>query len=289
MEKNVKLAKYSRFCVGGVAEYFYTPTDTEELINFIKNKQYKLPINVIGAGSNLIFKNELIKGTFIYTKNLNNIELNEDYIKVGSGVLNSKLFNFAKSNDISGFEFLGCIPGTVGGSCRMNAGCYNKEIKDILFEIKTIDLNGNIKTYTKEECNFDYRYCGLDENLIILEATFIKPAKGNKEIIENTFKEMLDKKLASQPINEKTCGSTFKNTSDEPAWKIINKIGLQGKNINGVAFSEKHANFLVNYSSDDSQDLIYMIELAKNKAKSELNVDLELEVKIIGNTNENIE
>ena len=283
IKKNIDLSKFSKFEVGGIAEFLFIPQNLNELINFIKSKNYKPPLHIVGAGSNLLFDDGIIIGTTILTTQLNNIKINKDNIIAECGVLNSKLFNFTKNNNIGGFEFLGCIPGTVGGACKTNAGCYNSEIKDILINIKTIDLYGNIKTFTTEECNFEYRKIGLDNNLIFLEASFKINTKKDKNDIEATFKEMMNKKITSQPINEKTCGSTFKNPKEMPAWKVIQEIGLQNVDFNGVKFSEKHANFLVNVNSNNSQDIKNLIDIAIKKAKEQLNIDLQLEIQIIGN------
>lgn len=282
MERNIDLSKYSKFGVGGKAEYLFTPKTIEELVDFIKNKKYIAPLNIVGAGSNVLFEDGLIKGTIVSTKNLNKVELQDGFIYAECGVLNSKLFNFTKNNNFGGFEFLGCIPGTIGGSCRMNAGCYGKEMKDVIFDVEVLDFDGNIRTYSLEECGFGYR-TSLLNNLIVLSTRFKIGIIEDKVIIEENFKKMIEEKMNSQPINEKTCGSTFKNLPNMPAWKVIKELGLQDVDYNGVKYSQKHANFLVNVSSNRSKDICDLIELTKNRAKKELNIDLELEIQIIGN------
>ena len=283
MEQNIDLSKYSKFAVGGKAEYLFTPNTIEELVDFIKNKKYIAPLNIVGVGSNILFKDELIKGTVISTKNLNKVELKDDFICAECGVLNSKLFNFAKNNNFGGFEFLGCIPGTIGGSCRMNAGCYGREMKDVVFDVEVLDFDGNVKVYNLEQCGFGYRTSLLENNLIVLSVRFKTETFEDKTIIEENFKKMIEEKIKSQPINERTCGSTFKNLPNMPAWKVIKELGLQDVDFNGVKFSEKHANFLVNVSSNSANDIINLINLTKNRAKKELNIDLELEIQIIEN------
>lgn len=283
MEQNIDLSKYSKFAVGGKAEYLFTPNTIEELVDFIKNKKYIAPLNIVGVGSNILFKDELIKGTVISTKNLNKVELKDDFIYAECGVLNSKLFNFAKNNNFGGFEFLGCIPGTIGGSCRMNAGCYGREMKDVVFDVEVLDFDGNVKVYNLEQCGFGYRTSLLKNNLIVLSVRFKTETFEDKTIIEENFKKMIEEKMKSQPINERTCGSTFKNLPNMPAWKVIKELGLQDVDFNGVKFSEKHANFLVNVSSNSANDIINLINLTKNRAKKELNIDLELEIQIIEN------
>lgn len=287
MLKNVDLSKYTRFRAGGVAENFFEPETQEELISFLKNKDYAAPLNVLGAGSNLLVMDGLIKGSIICTKKLNKIYKKDDNIITECGATTTKLFNFAKNSNVGGFEFLACIPGTVGGACKTNAGCYGSEIKDLLVKIKVVDFNGNVKFVDIDECGMSYRANNLPENFIYLEAYFKANQNATKEVIESKFNEMLLKKKASQPLDENTCGSTFKNVSDDlPAWKIIQRLGLQGVDFNGVKFSEKHANFLINCNNTKSENILNLINLAKNKAKSELKIDLELEIKIMGNKNE---
>lgn len=286
IENNIDLSKYSKFCVGGKAEYFFAPKNIDELISFIKDKTYHKPVNIVGAGSNILFDDGIIKGTVISTEKLNNIKIIDNLISAECGVLNSKLFNFAKNNNIGGFEFLGCIPGSVGGSCKSNAGCYKQEIKDVLFDITTIDYDGNLKTFSNEECGFTYRNINLDKNLIFLNITFKIDKIIDKKIIEDNFKNMLAEKIKTQPIKEKTCGSTFKNNDIEPAWKTIQKLGLQDVDFDGVKFSEKHANFLINNNSKNSKNIKNLIDLTIKKAKNELNIDLELEIQLINNEND---
>lgn len=283
MEQNIDLSNYSKFGVGGKAEYFFTPNSIGELVDFIKNKKYTKPINVVGAGSNILFEDGLIKGTVISTRKLNNIELKDGFICAECGVLNSKLFNFAKNNNFGGFEFLGCIPGSIGGSCRMNAGCYGREMKDIVFDVEILDFNGNIKNYSLEECGFGYRTSLLNKDVIVLSVKFKTDIIENKTIIETNFNKMIEEKIKSQPINEKTCGSTFKNPPHIPAWKVIKELGLQDVDFNGVKYSQKHANFLINVNSSRAKNIYNLIKLTKDRAKKELNIDLELEIQIIGN------
>ncbi len=283
--KNKNLAKYSNFGVGGNADYLFIPKTKMELILFLrrlKKIKNKNPITVIGAGSNILIRDGGIRGIVIITKELNKIEIKKTRIVAECGVLNSKFFNKVKEKEISGYEFLGCIPGTIGGACKMNAGCYGNEIKDYLISIKTIDVEGKIKTYSTNECNMEYRKNNLPDDLIFLEATFKINKKKDKKEIDEIFKNMINKKIETQPVNAKTCGSTFKNLSNLPAWKVIKDIGLQGINFDGANFSGKHANFLINDGAKSSKGLENAINTAIEKAKKELNINLELEIKILG-------
>ena len=283
---NVDLSKYTRFKTGGIAEVFFEPETQKELIDFLKNKQYKKPLNIIGACSNILIMDGLIRGTVINTKKLNKVKIENNFLITECGALNSKVFSVARQNEIANFEFLGCIPGTIGGACKTNAGCYNFELKDILEKVKVVDFDGNIKYYTIEECKMEYRKNNLPSNLIYLEL-FFKIEKTTRENIDNIFKEMFFKKKNSQPIYENTCGSTFKNIDkNTPAWKIIQELKLQNIDFNGVCYSDKHANFLINKNNKYSKNIKDLIDLTIYRAKKELNINLELEIQIMENKDE---
>ena len=279
--KNINLAKYSWFQVGGNAEYFFEPKNLEELQNFLKNNDKN--ITIIGGGSNLLIRDGSIDGVVILLKNnFQNIELKDNILIADCGTLNSKLYNFAKNNNIGGYEFLGTIPGTLGGAIRGNAGCYGSEIKDFLISIEAIDFNGNIYNFSNKDCNFQYRKNNLPENLIFTKAFLKADTKKEKKEIEKTFNEMLEKRLNSQPHGVKTCGSTFKNPTEKPAWKIIQELGYQNKEINGAKMSEKHANFMINTGNAKAADLEHLGNLIIKEAKEKQNIDLEWEIRIIG-------
>ncbi|MDR2078013.1 MAG: UDP-N-acetylmuramate dehydrogenase [Rickettsiales bacterium] len=282
-KKNENLSKYSNFRTGGFAETLFIPDSKDSLINFLRANAGKQKITVIGGGSNLLIRDGNLEGVTIVTKDLNRISQIDDTIVAECGATTIKLFNFAKNLGFGNFEFLGCIPGTVGGACRMNAGCYGFEIKDILISLEAVDFQGNVSVFDVENCKMKYRKTDLPEDLIFLEAAFDAGVPREKQEIEKIFSEMMDKKLESQPLQAKTCGCTFKNPSGglPPAWQIIKDLGLQGKNFGGAKFSEKHANFMVNCGNASSTDLENLINLAKNEAKKRMNIDLELEIKII--------
>jgi len=281
--ENTSLARYSWFQVGGNAEVAFKPADLDDLQNFLKNIDKNIPITVIGGGSNMLIRDGGVDGVVIILKDsFKNIELKNNTIEVECGVLNSKLYDFAKKNQIGNYEFIGTIPGTIGGAIRGNAGCYGSETKDILISVTAIDLNGNIKVFSKEECNFEYRKNNLPSDLIFIKAILKADTKKSMADIENTYNEMIQKRNSSQPQGVKTCGSTFKNMPDMPAWKIVQQLGYQGKEINGAKMSEKHANFMVNTGTATAKNLEELGEMIRVDAKNKLNLDLEWEIKIIG-------
>ncbi|MDR0423455.1 MAG: UDP-N-acetylmuramate dehydrogenase [Rickettsiales bacterium] len=270
--KSENLSKYNWFQVGGNADVFI-PDNKNELMDFLKKNNDR--IVVLGGGSNVLIKNQ-VDAIFILTKNFNKIEIENGFLKVGCGILNSKLYTFCRDNEVGGYEFLGTIPGTLGGAIRGNAGCYDNEIKDFLIEFETIDYNGNIKIFKKKDCNFEYRKNNLPENLIFTSA-LLKIQNSTKNEIETKYNGFLEKRK-SQPVG-RTAGSTFKNLPDRAAWKVVEELGYKGKEINGVKMSEKHANFLMNINGD-ANDIENLINMIKNDAKK-VGIDLELEIKII--------
>ena len=275
------LSKYSYFRTGGKVRAMFFPRTLPELAFFLKRVNKDIQLFVIGAGSNLLIRDSGFDGVVINIKYFDETYIREKRIFCGCGVLNSKLFNFAKKNSIGGYEFLGLIPGTVGGSCKMNAGCYGQCMADILEYIDTIDFNGNVKRYYRDDFELGYRYNSISDNVIFTNVCLKVNKIEARRVVEQIFEEKLLKKKETQPINAKTCGSTFKNLPDMPAWKIIQELGFQGVNFNGVKMSEKHANFLVN-KNGTSTDIENLIKNIQEKAKLEKNIDLELELKILG-------
>ncbi|MDD2840104.1 MAG: UDP-N-acetylmuramate dehydrogenase [Rickettsiales bacterium] len=280
---NSSLAKYSWFQAGGNADIIFKPKDLDDLKSFLSQIDKKIPIIIIGGGSNILIRDKGFRGAVIILKDaLNNINLKDDKLEIDAGVLNSKIYQFAKENEIGGYEFLGTIPGTIGGAARGNAGCYNSEIKDFLISIEAIDFNGKIHNFKNEDCKFEYRKNNLPNNLIFTKIILKANTKKSKEEIEKLYKEMMEKRLASQPHGVKTCGSTFKNPVEKPAWKIIQELGFQNKEINGAKMSEKHANFMVNTGTATATDLENLGNLIIKEAKEKQNIRLEWEIRIIG-------
>ena len=178
--KNIDLSKYTRFKSGGVAEIFFEPQNQEDLVTFLRKKEYRKPLNIIGAGSNLLIMDGIINGTVINTQRLNKVSFDNNLLVAEAGALNSKLYNIAKNSGIAGFEFLACIPGTVGGACKMNAGCYGFEVKDILSKIKVVDIDGNVNFINVDDCGMSYRKNNLPDNVFYLEAYFKTNNKDKK-------------------------------------------------------------------------------------------------------------
>ena len=285
-DQNVKLSNYSWFNLGGPAEYFFKPNDKKQLIEFlIEAKVNKINTTVLGAGSNTLIRDKGIKGVVIKLgSNFSFTKLVDvNIIEVGAATLDRKVANFAKDNNIADFEFLSCIPGSIGGAIIMNSGCYENEISKILLSIKVIDINKCIeKEINYKDIKFNYRGTNLSKDLIIISAKF-KGKTDIKDEIEKRQIEMVEKKKLSQPNQVKTCGSTFKNIDKQKkAWMLIKEAGCNELAIGDAIISKKHCNFFVNNGKARSADIENLIKKVKEIVYAKTGVNLELEIKIIG-------
>ena len=286
ISKDVKLSNYSWFNLGGPAEFFFKPENKIQLMEFLKeNLKNKLRITILGAGSNTLIRDNGIKGVVIKLgsgfSRINIID--KDIIEVGAAVLDRKISNFAKLNEIGNLEFLSCIPGSIGGAVIMNSGCYGDDISKILISIKVIDLKDcTEKEFTRENIKFFYRGTNLPKNLIITSVK-LKGKISSENLIEKKQKELIEKKKISQPSQIKTCGSTFKNTSDgKKAWQLIKEAGCDNYKEGDASISKKHCNFFVNNGKAKSADIEKLIYKVREDVSKKAGVNLELEIKIIG-------
>ena len=282
--KNIMLSKYSWFGLGGPAEILFKPESKEELSSFLnKFKKINEDINIIGAGSNTLIRDGGVKGiTIKLSSKFSHIKmLSENVVEVGAATLDRKLASYAIENSITNFEFLSCIPGSIGGGIVMNTGCYGYDISKILISIEVIDYSGNIKTIKNTDINFYYRGCDLPKNLIILSAK-LQGKLSNKEAIEKKQTELIAVKKKSQPSRTKTCGSTFKNLKDKKAWELIKESNCDKMQVGDAQISDKHCNFFVNKGKATAKEIEELIQKVKKKVLQETGVNLELEIKIIG-------
>ena len=278
------LSKLNWFNIGGKAKIFLFVNSLKDLSIFLKKYRNRGKIFVLGAGSNVLF-DENYEGAIIKLgKNFNNItKLNDNLIISGSSCLDKKLSEFAMENHIEGFEFLSCIPGSIGGGIRMNAGCYGREFKDIIVSIQAIDFTGKVLTIPFSDINFNYRSTSLPKDLIYLSATF-KGKLSKKDIIKIKMDELKSKKELSQPLRVKTSGSTFKNPIDQTnkkVWELIREsidINEVNKLFGDAMVSEKHCNFLINKEKASSKDMKNLINFIKENVYKKTGVKLELEI-----------
>ena len=279
------LKKKNWFNIGGKSKVFYKANNLKELINFLKKVEDKEKIFILGAGSNTLITDNLYDGIVIkLSKDFNNISLlKDDIIIAGSGVLDKTLSDFAMKNNLSGFEFLSCIPGTIGGGIRMNAGCFGNEFKDILISIQAIDKKGNILTIPVNDINFGYRKNDISEDLIFLSASF-KGIKSEYKKIENQTKKLKREKEKNQPTRIKTSGSTFKNPilqTKKKVWELIKDSVPLNKRFGDACISEKHCNFFVNKGNASFDDMKQLIDFVSKNVLEKTGISLEKEIKIL--------
>ncbi|MDC1185964.1 UDP-N-acetylmuramate dehydrogenase [Candidatus Pelagibacter ubique] len=279
------LKKSNWFNIGGQTKVYFRPDNLPDLILFLKKFGEKEKIHILGAGSNTLISDEKFDGVVIKLgKNFSNISiLPNDVIIAGSACLDKKLSDFALNNGIGGFEFLACIPGTIGGGLKMNAGCFNKEFKDVLVSIQAIDKNGQVLTIPASKVIFKYRSNDLKEDLIFLSASF-KGTKKNKEEIENEVLELKKKKDKAQPTKLKTSGSTFKNPidqTDKKVWELIKDSVPLDISFGDAHISNKHCNFFVNKNNASFEDMNKLIEFVKTSVEKKTGIVLEKEIKIL--------
>ena len=279
------LKKKNWFNIGGQSKVFYKAEDLRELINFLKKLNNGEKIFILGAGSNTLITDKLYDGVVIkLSKNFNNISLlGDDIIVAGSAVLDRSLSEFAMKNNLSGFEFLSCIPGTIGGGIRMNAGCFGREFKDILLSIQAIDKNNNVITIPSKDIKFDYRKNSLSEDLIFLSASF-KGTKSYSTRINDEMTILKKEKEKNQPTKIKTSGSTFKNPvgqTNKKVWELIKESVPLDKKFGDACISEKHCNFFVNKGNAKFEDMKMLIDFVAKNVLEKTGISLETEIKIL--------
>ena len=277
------LSKLSWFNIGGPAKVLFRPKNLQELSIFFRRIKGINKIKVLGAGSNILIRDGGFDGVIIkFGRSFSHLSLfDSNTIIAGASALDKNVSNFALENSLSGFEFLSCIPGSVGGAIRMNSGCYGEDISGIIVSVQVMDFNGNIKVIQSSGIKFHYRGSNLDNNLIFISATF-KGKKDNKSNIQKKMNTSMEQKKITQPSKIKTCGSTFKNSENQKAWKLIKESGCAGMKVGDAQISEKHCNFFVNTGNAKSKDLEKLIYQVQNKVLNKTGINLELELQIIG-------
>ena len=287
--ENVKfdynLKKKNWFNIGGKTKIYYKANNLKELIKFLKKIEDKDKIFVLGGGSNTLITDKTYNGVVIkLSSNFNNISLlSDDIIIAGSAVSDKSLSEFALANNLGGFEFLSCIPGTIGGGIKMNAGCFGREFKNILVSIQAINKSGKVTTISARDIHFKYRDSKLSDDLIFLSASF-KGFKKNLNLIENEMIKLKKKKELTQPTRIKTSGSTFKNPldqTDKKVWQLIKESVPFEKSFGDACISKKHCNFFVNKGDAKFEDMKRLIEFVSESVLKKTGVKLEREIKIL--------
>ena len=282
---NQSIKNLNWFNIGGKTKIFFKPKSLKSLIEYLKLYNLRGKIFILGNGSNVLFDDDTYQGTVIKLgKSFSNITLlDNETIIAGAATSQKKVSEFAKDNNISGLEFMSCIPGSIGGGIRMNSGCFKKEFKDILISIQLVDFKGLVRSIPANKINFNYRSIELPKDLIFLSAT-LKGKKKNSEQISKYMNELNKIKNMAQPTKIKTSGSTFKNPinqSDKKVWELIRASVDNEISYGDAVISKKHANFFVNKKNAKSDDMKSLINFVKKKVKDQTGIKLELEIVVV--------
>jgi UDP-N-acetylmuramate dehydrogenase len=285
IQKNIKLAPYTTFKIGGPADYFFVAKTKEDLVKAIKvARKFKLPFFILAGGSNLLISDKGFKGLVIKNQS-SKFEIIDSRITTETGVALRELVNASAELGLTGFEWLVGIPGTIGGAVRGNAGAFGKSMADLVktVEVLEIDSKLEIKNYKLEDCKLNYRNSIFKEkeNLVILSIE-LQLEKGDKREIKENIKRYLSYRKEKHPLNFPSAGSIFKNPENSSAGKIIEQCSLKGKKIGQAQISEKHANFIINLGEAKAEDILGLINLIKREVKEKIGIELEEEIKILG-------
>lgn len=275
------LAKHTTLRVGGPARVFVQPTDKDAFIKIIElARELSLDFKIIGKGSNLLASDDVFEGIIIQTdKGLNDMTLRGNVVTVGAGVSDVKLAKEVAKMGLSGLEFLSGIPGTIGGAIFMNAGAYKKEISDVLVKVQILNEKNELIWLDKKDLEFSYRKSILQQrpDWLVVEAV-LQLETGNPEDILATIKSRKEKRMASQPLEMPSAGSTFRNPDDHQAWELIAEAGLRGYSVGGAQVSDKHTNFVINSNKATAQNIADVIEYVKQTVYEKYNLVLQQEI-----------
>lgn len=281
---NEPLRKYSFTKTGGNAEVLVKLTNEQDLQNVIKySKENNIELTILGNGSNVLISDNGIAGIVAITSDMNKIELLDgDVISCYAGLTLKELTDFCIENSLTNLEFSCGIPGSVGGAIFMNAGAYGGEMKEVVQKVEVFTKAGEKKIYTNEQMEFSYRHSVIQETKEIISRVYFQMKKGNKEEIISKVEELNKMRADKQPLEYPSCGSVFKRPEGYFAGKLIQDAGLQGLTVGGAQVSKKHAGFMVNIDSATCEDYKNLIKEVQKKVLEDSGVELECEVKILG-------
>lgn len=278
--ENVELKSW--FDVGGKAEILFRPADIADLQDFLKNCPKEIPINILGAASNVIVRDEGVKGVVIrLSGEFAKITQEEENIRAGAAALCGNVALFSRNAALDKLEFLTGIPGSIGGAIAMNGGCYGSDMSQILISATALDFDGNLIELKNSDFGFFYRGNKISKNFIFVEAV-LKGEKSTAEIVSQKISELNQQREQAQPIRAKTGGSTFKNPQNNSAWKLIDEAGCRGMIEGDAQISQKHCNFMINRGKASANNLIDLGNKVKKIVKEKSGIDLEWEIKILG-------
>ena len=283
---NVPLANQTWFRTGGSAEVLFKPADADDLAAFLARCPADIPVTVIGVASNLLVRDGGGPGVGIRLGPASSqIKIMDNALMAGAGAVDLNVARAAQAAGVSGLEFLSGIPGTIGGGLRMNAGAYGSEFKDIVTEADIVTRDGKRKTLSHAEIGFSYRHTEAPDGCIFVSA-LLKGAAGDPKQIQKRMQEIQRSRAESQPIREKTGGSTFANPGDDPehrkSWQLIEAAGCRGLRIGQAQVSGKHCNFLINTGHATAADIEALGEMVQKRVEDKFGISLRWEIKRIG-------
>jgi UDP-N-acetylmuramate dehydrogenase len=284
LRERESMVRHTSWRAGGVVDRAYAPADLEDLRAFLATQTPEEPISFVGLGSNLLVRDGGWRGTVIFTQNaLKLLRIEGDALYAEAGVANPKVARLAAHHGFSGAEFLAGIPGTVGGALAMNAGCHGGETWEIVEYALTLDRSGQLHTRTAADYDIAYRSVvpKAPRQEWFVAARFKLP-RGDGEQSLATIKQLLERRMATQPLDLPNAGSVFRNPPNDHAARLIEACGLKGHVIGGAAISVKHANFIVNQGNASAADIEALMALMANSVREKFGVVLEREVRIIG-------
>lgn len=284
---NEPLTRYNSWRVGGTAERFYIASNLADLSSFLQSLNADEPISFIGLGSNLLVRDGGVHGTVVLMHNvLNTLKMDGETLYADAGVTCAKVAKFSAKHAKQGGEFMAGIPGTVGGALAMNAGCYGAEAWDVVAKVQTINRHGEVKIREKNVFKTSYRHVELEAGILGSDEWFVgawfELQAGNADESAQKIKELLAKRLASQPLNLPNAGSTFRNPTGDHAARLIEACGLKGVQIGGAQVSTKHANFIVNLGDATAADIEQLIAHMRDTVQQQFGIELQQEVRVIG-------
>ncbi len=288
-KENADLSALTWFRVGGPADVLFMPADEADLAQFLKQLPGSIPVVTLGVGSNMLVRDGGVRGVVIRLGSpFRKISTDGLLVTAGAGAIDAQVAKAAAQAGIAGLEFFRGVPGTIGGALRMNAGAYGGETKDVLIEAIGIDRQGNRHVLANNDMGFAYRHCSAPEDLIFTSAVFEGRAD-DPAAITKRMDEISEKREATQPIRERTGGSTFANpdpkmTDGRKSWQLIEEIGGRGRVVGDAQVSEHHCNFMINRGNATAADLETLIESLRKDVLTKTGIELKWEIKRIGET-----
>ncbi len=277
------MSRHTTFGIGGPADCFLMPETVEELRLIIKTAhKHHVPLFILGGGANLLVRDKGIRGAVVSTTRLQRIERDGDLLHVTSGVATARVAREAMAQGLSGMEFAGGIPGTIGGAAYMNAGAYGGEMAKIIVSATTCDESGDFIIHPIKELGYGYRHSPfMDSKEIIVDIT-LKLKPGNQKDIQALMDDFNQRRTSKQPLDKRSAGSTFKRPDGHFVGQMLEELGLKGFSVGDAQVSEKHAGFLINNGRASCRDMLSLIEEVQRRVKDAYGVDLHTEVEIVG-------